>query len=103
MTFRDNLWQNNAECLNSGSDPFFPEAGDNSKTFIARNFCKDCRVINECLEYALWSGEKFGVWGGTTERERRQIRRERAKEGESTGGRDNYRSWDFFKPFASKH
>jgi len=42
-------------------------------------------VQNDCLEYALVNGEKFGIWGGLSERERRRIRRQRALTGRSTG------------------
>jgi WhiB family redox-sensing transcriptional regulator len=35
-------------------------------------------VREDCLEYALANGEKFGIWGGLSERERRRIRRSRA-------------------------
>ena len=34
---------------------------------------------DECLEYALANGEKFGIWGGLSERERRKLRRQRAQ------------------------
>ena len=40
--------------------------------------CGGCEVKTECLEYALRHGEKFGIWGGMSERERRRIRRQRA-------------------------
>ncbi len=40
--------------------------------------CGGCEVRMECLEYALRHGEKFGIWGGMSERERRRIRRQRA-------------------------
>jgi WhiB family transcriptional regulator, redox-sensing transcriptional regulator len=38
-------------------------------------------VRGECLEYALANGEKFGIWGGLSERERRRLRRQRAQDG----------------------
>jgi WhiB family redox-sensing transcriptional regulator len=40
--------------------------------------CRGCVVREECLEYALSNGEKFGIWGGMSERERRRLRRARA-------------------------
>ena len=40
--------------------------------------CRGCVVREDCLEYALQNGEKFGIWGGMSERERRRIRRQRA-------------------------
>ena len=39
---------------------------------------RGCVVREDCLEYALQNGEKFGIWGGMSERERRRIRRQRA-------------------------
>ena len=40
--------------------------------------CRGCIVRSQCLEYALVHSEKFGIWGGMSERERRRIRRQRA-------------------------
>ena len=61
-----------------GVDPdlFFPERG--ASTREAKEVCRGCVVREECLEYALTNGEKFGIWGGMSERERRRIRRARA-------------------------
>jgi WhiB family redox-sensing transcriptional regulator len=44
----------------------------------AKEVCRGCVVREDCLEYALANGEKFGIWGGMSERERRRIRRQRA-------------------------
>ncbi|MCL4449452.1 MAG: WhiB family transcriptional regulator [Actinobacteria bacterium] len=57
-------------------DLFFPERG--ASTREAKAVCRGCIVRGECLEYALKNGERFGIWGGTSERERRRIRRARA-------------------------
>ena len=43
----------------------------------AKAICRECQVRGDCLEFALRSGEKFGIWGGLSERERRRVRRER--------------------------
>ena len=61
-----------------GTDPdlFFPERGASTKE--AKEVCRGCVVREDCLEYALQNGEKFGIWGGMSERERRRIRRARA-------------------------
>mgnify|MGYP000160797370 CR=1 FL=1 len=61
-----------------GVDPdlFFPERG--ASTREAKEVCRGCIVRLECLEYALTNGEKFGIWGGLSERERRRLRRQRA-------------------------
>ncbi|MSW60826.1 MAG: hypothetical protein F2823_02755, partial [Actinobacteria bacterium] len=69
-------WQERANCLGVDPDLFFPERG--ASTREAKGVCKGCEVRLECLEYALAHGEKFGIWGGLSERERRRVRRERA-------------------------
>jgi len=48
--------------------------------------CRGCVVRDNCLEYALDSGEKFGIWGGMSERERRRLRRARAIERRAQAG-----------------
>ena len=69
-------WQLYANCLGVDPDLFFPERG--ASTREAKQVCQGCVVREECLEYALANGEKFGIWGGLSERERRRIRRARA-------------------------
>jgi WhiB family redox-sensing transcriptional regulator len=72
----DRRWQERANCLGVDPDLFFPERG--ASTREAKSVCRSCEVRLECLEYALAHGEKFGIWGGLSERERRRVRRERA-------------------------
>lgn len=72
----DRTWWDRANCLGLDPDPFFPERG--GSTDDARDVCRGCVVRAECLEYALTTGQKFGIWGGMSERERRRIRRARA-------------------------
>ncbi|MEX1217306.1 MAG: WhiB family transcriptional regulator [Acidimicrobiales bacterium] len=72
----DKSWQDMANCLGVEPDLFFPERG--ASTREAKEVCKGCVVRDDCLEYALANGEKFGIWGGMSERERRRIRRQRA-------------------------
>ena len=69
-------WQDYANCLGVDPDLFFPERG--ASTREAKVVCRGCVVREECLEYAITHSEKFGIWGGLSERERRRIRRERA-------------------------
>ncbi len=71
-------WQERANCLGVDPDLFFPERG--ASTREAKAVCRGCEVRGECLEYALDHGEKFGIWGGLSERERRRVRRQRALE-----------------------
>ena len=71
-------WQERANCLGVDPDLFFPERG--ASTREAKAVCRGCEVRMDCLEYALAHGEKFGIWGGLSERERRRVRRQRALE-----------------------
>jgi WhiB family redox-sensing transcriptional regulator len=72
----DLAWQDLANCRGADPDLFFPERGASTRT--AKGICRECSVQAECLEFAIVSSEKFGIWGGLSERERRKIRRERA-------------------------
>src|ERR1700740_477681 len=69
-------WQDYANCLGVDPDLFFPERGASTKE--AKEVCRGCVVREECLEYALANGEKFGIWGGMSEPERPRIRHQRA-------------------------
>lgn len=69
-------WQSRANCMGVDPDLFFPERG--ASTREAKEVCRGCVVREDCLEYALANGEKFGIWGGLSERERRRLRRARA-------------------------
>ena len=62
-------------CRGMDPDIFFPDRGESLTP--AKTICADCIVRDECLEYALDNRERFGVWGGTSERERRRLRRAR--------------------------
>jgi WhiB family transcriptional regulator, redox-sensing transcriptional regulator len=68
-------WTEQAACADADPDIFFPERG--KPTAPAKAICAVCPVRVECLEYALDASEKFGVWGGTSEKERRRLRRDR--------------------------
>lgn len=68
-------WQDYANCRGADADLFFPERG--ASTRKAKSICGACEVRGECLDYAIEMGEKFGIWGGLSERERRRVRRER--------------------------
>lgn len=70
-------WQSKANCMGVDPDLFFPERGASTKE--AKEVCRGCVVKDECLEYALSNSEKFGIWGGMSERERRRVRRSRAQ------------------------
>lgn len=66
-------WQERALCATTDPEAFFPEKGGSTRE--AKKICINCEVRKECLEYALEHDERFGVWGGLSERERRRIKR----------------------------
>lgn len=69
-------WMARGACNGLDADLFFPPRGgpDNE----ARRACGGCPVREECLDFALVGEERFGIWGGTSERERRKLRRRKA-------------------------
>ena len=66
-------WQERALCAQTDPEAFFPEKGGSTRE--AKRICGGCDVRAECLEYALAQDERFGIWGGLSERERRRLRR----------------------------
>jgi WhiB family redox-sensing transcriptional regulator len=75
-TADESAWQERALCAQTDPEAFFPEKGGSIRS--AKKVCKSCLVTAECLEYALAHDERFGVWGGLSERERRKLRRTEA-------------------------
>jgi WhiB family redox-sensing transcriptional regulator len=67
-------WQERALCAETDPESFFPEKGGSTRE--AKRICSGCEVRAECLEYALAHDERFGIWGGLSERERRKLKRE---------------------------
>ena len=67
-------WQDRALCAQTDPEAFFPEKGGSTRE--AKKVCRGCEVRVECLEYALEHDERFGIWGGLSERERRRMKRE---------------------------
>ncbi|MEV6652073.1 WhiB family transcriptional regulator [Streptomyces sp. NPDC051219] len=70
---RELAWQEQALCAQTGPEFFFPEPG--SSTREAKQLCAACEGRAACLDYALANDERFGVWGGLSEQERRRLRR----------------------------
>jgi WhiB family transcriptional regulator, redox-sensing transcriptional regulator len=66
-------WQDRALCAETDPEAFFPEKGGSTRE--AKRICTGCEVRAECLEFALGNDERFGIWGGLSERERRRLRR----------------------------
>lgn len=67
-------WQEQALCAQTDPEAFFPEKGGSTRE--AKRICQACAVRDECLEYALFNDERFGIWGGLSERERRRLKRD---------------------------
>jgi WhiB family redox-sensing transcriptional regulator len=67
-------WQGKAACKGTDTELFYPEVG--ASIAPAKAVCASCLVRNMCLDFALSHNEKFGVWGGTSERQRRRLRAE---------------------------
>jgi WhiB family redox-sensing transcriptional regulator len=66
-------WQERALCAQTDPEAFFPEKGGSTRE--AKKVCVGCDVRGECLEYALAHDERFGIWGGLSERERRKLKK----------------------------
>ncbi len=65
-------WRLDALCAETDPEAFFPEKGGSTRE--AKRVCIGCAVRTECLEFALSNDERFGIWGGLSERERRRLR-----------------------------
>lgn len=67
-------WHEQANCRGLDPELFFPERGGTWESTQAKEVCAACVVRQECLEYAVNVGERYGLWGGLSEKERRRIR-----------------------------
>ena len=67
-------WQEQALCAQTDPEAFFPEKGGSTRE--AKRICMACAVRHECLEYALENHERFGIWGGLSDRERRRLKKQ---------------------------
>ncbi|MEN9300895.1 MAG: hypothetical protein RLZZ254_676 [Actinomycetota bacterium] len=79
----DYSWRKNALCKDTDPELFFP-VGNTGQALLqiteAKRVCEECTVKQECLDFALETNQDCGIWGGTSEDERRQIRRDIAAE-----------------------
>jgi WhiB family redox-sensing transcriptional regulator len=66
-------WQEQALCAQTDPEAFFPEKGGSTRE--AKRVCGRCDVRGDCLSFALAHDERFGIWGGLSERERRRLKR----------------------------
>jgi len=71
-------WRENAACADINPDLFFPVGVTGpavSQIAAAKAVCARCVVSSACLDYAITTNQEYGVWGGTSEEERRTLRR----------------------------
>lgn len=68
-------WMADGVCRTVDPELWFAEVGDYPSTQRAKALCNTCPVIERCLQFALDNREPYGVWGGLTALERRQVRR----------------------------
>jgi WhiB family redox-sensing transcriptional regulator len=66
-------WLSDSLCAQTDPEAFFPEKGGSTRD--AKKICGSCEVRTQCLQYALANDERFGIWGGLSERERRKLRK----------------------------
>lgn len=73
-------WRTDAACRDTDPDLFFPVGTTGpaiAQIAAAKEICTSCDAQGSCLEFALMTNQDSGVWGGTSEEERRQLRRAR--------------------------
>ncbi|MFP7695685.1 WhiB family transcriptional regulator [Trueperella sp. LYQ143] len=71
----DLSWMESALCAQTDPDIFYPEKG--GSTVPATTICNNCSVRAECLEYAVTNDIRHGIWGGTSDNDRKRMARER--------------------------
>lgn len=74
LTDRMPRFRDRAVCAEVDPEIFYPDKGQSPRA--AKKICLGCESRTQCLEWALSRGEEFGVWGGTTPTERRDLRRD---------------------------
>jgi WhiB family transcriptional regulator, redox-sensing transcriptional regulator len=68
------VWQDRSACYGIDPNVFFPISEEEAGP--ALTFCSACTIRDECLAWALKNGERYGVWGGLTEQQRRRLARQ---------------------------
>lgn len=77
-------WQEDAACRAHHNLVFFGEEGESelerqAREAKAKAVCRTCPVIEPCLEFAMETNQKYGIWGGLTDKERASLKRRRAR------------------------
>lgn len=70
----EEAWMLDGICVGENPEHWFPTPGNTAAIEYAVGLCKTCPVRVRCLDFALRSGSEYGVWGATTEAQRRQIK-----------------------------
>lgn len=78
-------WRDDALCAETDPGLFFPEKGGSTRE--AKSVCRRCDVRSKCLEYALTHNERFGVWGGLSEGQRKRLRQAAGTHAQHLAGR----------------
>ncbi len=85
----DDDWRTHALCRDTSPKLFFPVGTTGvavGQIDNAKQICAQCPSTRQCLEFALLTSQENGIWGGLTEDERRQLRRERLAGAASVSG-----------------
>jgi WhiB family transcriptional regulator, redox-sensing transcriptional regulator len=77
-------WQDEAACREYDNVLFFGEEGESelekqAREARAKSVCQRCPVSEPCLEFAMETNQKYGIWGGLTDKERASLKRRRAR------------------------
>jgi WhiB family transcriptional regulator, redox-sensing transcriptional regulator len=78
VAWDEESWRDQAACRSTEADLFFPlrrSRGAMEQIRAAKSVCWSCQVRETCLRYALETNQEAGIWGGTSEDERRKLRR----------------------------
>jgi WhiB family redox-sensing transcriptional regulator len=84
-TFDDQVeWQEDSLCREYPNIIFFGDEGESElekqgREARAKSICKQCPVLEPCLEFAMETNQKYGIWGGLTAKERASLKRRRAR------------------------
>ena len=79
LTIERDTWREQSACRDTDPDLFFPVGTTGpaiEQIENAKAVCRTCDVQQACLEYALTTNQDSGIWGGTSEEERRALRRQ---------------------------
>ncbi|MDH3193616.1 MAG: WhiB family transcriptional regulator [Acidimicrobiia bacterium] len=79
-TYMHEPWREDALCQGDTEGLFFSDSADIGRVAAAKAICSSCPVIDECLAYAIDTGQPDGIWGGHTAKERRKLRSDWLKE-----------------------